>query len=251
MQLWVHEGAHYSLFKDKKLNDLWTDIFLASPIGLSVNTYRQYHLTHHNSQSSPDDLDRFAFNVDARGFKPLLSVILRGLLCIDSYHIITKKYLAPTPAQGTGGKRRSLLLTALWNGALLAGCVLSGRWYLYFLLWAYPILGPAVTINSLRSIAEHQPADFDGPVPEHDPIDVVTRTTIPGPLEKWLVYQCNFNYHFEHHLFPGVPSRNLPKLHRHLIERGFYAANPELLQQSGIRSVLSRASEPRLASQAG
>ncbi|MBM2841879.1 MAG: fatty acid desaturase, partial [Bacteroidetes bacterium] len=25
---------------------------------------------------------------------------------------------------------------------------------------------------------------------------------------------CNINYHLEHHLYPGVPWYNLPKLHR-------------------------------------
>jgi fatty acid desaturase len=251
MQLWIHEGAHYSLFKNRRLNDLWTDVFLASPIGVSVGTYRQYHLTHHNSQSSPDDLDRFAFNVDVSGIKQLLAVFLRGLLGLDSYGIITKKYLARTPMQATNKGRWTLALTVLWNVGLITCCVLAGRWYLYFLLWVYPIMGVAVTINSLRSIAEHQPSDFSGPVSDREHIEAVTRTTIPGPFEKWLVYQCNFNYHFEHHLFPGIPSRNLPKLHQHLLERGFYSGNPDLLQRSGVGSVFSRAFEPRLASQVG
>jgi len=51
-------------------------------------------------------------------------------------------------------------------------------------------------------------------------------------LEKWLIYGINFNYHLEHHLWPHVPFFNLPKLHAHLVERGFYEQRPDLLQRS-------------------
>jgi hypothetical protein len=37
--------------------------------------------------------------------------------------------------------------------------VAAGRWYLYFLLWAYPIIAVAIALNIVRTIAEHQPED--------------------------------------------------------------------------------------------
>ena len=39
-----------------------------------------------------------------------------------------------------------------------------------------------------------------------------TRTTISNGLVRMLIW--NSNYHVEHHLFPWVPSCNLPRAHR-------------------------------------
>ena len=40
-----------------------------------------------------------------------------------------------------------------------------------------------------------------------------TRTFYTNPFLGWLCY-LNMQYHIEHHIFPGVPFYNLPKLHR-------------------------------------
>jgi hypothetical protein len=71
---------------------------------------------------------------------------------------------------------------------LLSACIYVGRWYLYFLLWAYPIVAVAIALNIVRTIAEHQPEDY----PRRDLNgDIVTmplaRTTLPNWFEKWLI----------------------------------------------------------------
>jgi fatty acid desaturase len=81
----------------------------------------------------------------------------------------------------------------------------------------------------VRTCAEHQPEDFPAADLDKPPI---VRTTLPSVLEKWLIYGINFNYHLEHHLWPHVPFFNLPKLHAHLAERGFYEQRPDLLQHT-------------------
>jgi len=149
-----------------------------------------------------------------------------------------RKYVGPKESASDLGRDQDLFFIAVWNIPLLLACVLAGRWYLYFLLWAYPILGVAVTVNLLRSIGEHQPIGFAGLASPNQSITPVIRTTCPGYLEKWLMFQANFNYHFEHHLYPTVPAVNLPKVHQYLEERGFYQKYPELLQKSAVAKVL-------------
>jgi fatty acid desaturase len=236
MQLWVHESSHYMLFRSRRLNDIWATIFFASPIGMSLATYRRYHMSHHRYLATPGDLDRFAFDVDVHGPRGLAGLIVRGLLCIDGLRLVLRKYVNRERTDA-GQRDWSMLATIAWHGLLFTACVMSGRWYLYFVLWAYPILGVAVTINSLRTVGEHQPEGFDLPADAGQDIPPITRTTLPGPLEKWLMFQSNFNYHFEHHLYPTVPATNLPRLHRHLVEKGFYREHPDLLQSSGIARV--------------
>lgn len=43
-----------------------------------------------------------------------------------------------------------------------------------------------------------------------------TRTVYMNPVFRWLY--SNMNYHVEHHIFPGVPYRNLPALHDEIKE---------------------------------
>lgn len=239
MQLWVHESSHFSLFQSRKINDTWAMLFFAGPIGTSVKTYRRFHMTHHANLASPEDMDRFAFNISITGKKKLLLLFLRGLSCLDGFRIVARKYLNPSYANTKKDYDLSLAVTAGWNVAILTACISVGKWYLYFLLWVYPILGIAVTINSIRSIAEHQPDSFKGVASPNQTINSITRTTLPGFLEKWLMFQTNFNYHYEHHLYPTVPFTNLPRLHKHLVNEGFYNKHPEILQKSAIAKVLS------------
>lgn len=217
MQLWVHESAHFNLIRNRRLNDLFATIFFASPIGMSVNKYRNYHFSHHAHLSTPMDMDRFAFNVNVNGCKNLFIFLLRGLFCINGAGIVASKYLWGHKLNGkksdyhTTQRDRSLFITIFcWNIPLLVLCTVVGRWYLYFFMWLYPIFGMVVSFNSIRSVAEHHPFDFTGPVSGEISINPIIRTTLPGLLEKWLMYQCNFNYHFEHHLYPSMPGSSLP-----------------------------------------
>src|SRR5689334_6789683 len=41
-----------------------------------------------------------------------------------------------------------------------------------------------------------------------------TRTLVAPAWERWLFAPYNLNYHFEHHLYPMVPTYNLTALHR-------------------------------------
>src|SRR6516162_8954192 len=48
-----HEAAHYSLLKNKLLNDLIGDVFCLFPILSTVHFYRLFHLAHHQYTNDP------------------------------------------------------------------------------------------------------------------------------------------------------------------------------------------------------
>jgi fatty acid desaturase len=48
-----HEAAHYSLLKNKLLNDLIGDVFCMFPILSTVHFYRLFHLAHHQYTNDP------------------------------------------------------------------------------------------------------------------------------------------------------------------------------------------------------
>ena len=87
--------------------------------------------------------------------------------------------------------------------------------WLYF-LWIGAFLTTHQFCIRVRSIAEHSMLE--------DPSDPVrnTRTTYANWLERILFAPYHVNYHLEHHMLMGVPSYNLPKMHKMLKDRGFY-----------------------------
>jgi fatty acid desaturase len=50
----VHEGCHYILFKDKKLNELASDWLAAFPLYTSTYAFRLHHLAHHQFINDPE-----------------------------------------------------------------------------------------------------------------------------------------------------------------------------------------------------
>ncbi|WP_246174318.1 fatty acid desaturase family protein [Bradyrhizobium paxllaeri] len=244
MLLWVHEASHFSLFDDRRVNDIWSDVFFAGPIGITVAAYRERHSSHHAHLGTDLDQDGYPYHIDVRGRRALMAAMGRTLIGLTGLWLARTKYIGrrsesvpPVSPRWVGP-----LITVVFNLTLVSLCVLSGRWYLYAVLWVYPIVAVAVALNIVRSVAEHQPEDFpqfrDGVEAAMRP---VVRTTVPGRFEKWMLYQANFNYHVEHHLFPTVPRHNLGKLHLHLVANGFYRQFPSSLQSSGFLKFLQLA----------
>jgi len=239
MVTWVHEASHFSLFRSKRLNDIWCNIFFGAPIGMNVESYRTSHMTHHNHLSTEQDRDGWAQAVDWTGFG-LIREILLAATGYYGFRILFSKYASVLRAPRTGQAKndgQSLLFVCaafVWNGGLFTAAFLCGHWYCYILFWLYPVFSIAQLINMVRTSAEHQPQGFPSvPLSAHP----IVRTTIPSIVEKWLIYGINFNYHLEHHLWPFVPFFNLPSLHSHLRERGFYQLHPELVQGSAFARV--------------
>lgn len=68
----------------------------------------------------------------------------------------------------------------------------------------------------IRSVAEHF-----GELAYEDELSS-SRTVQPNWLEKILIAPHQEGYHLEHHLYPGVPFYNLPKLHLLLMQTKVY-----------------------------
>jgi fatty acid desaturase len=223
----MHEAAHRTLFRNRRLNDFAGNWLSGYPIYLSADMYRTHHLEHHGKTWTEADPDLSL----ATGF-PVSKVsmtrkVLRDLFgitglkqLIGTTYLVIKAIRGEQVDSGTLPLRlsrepaiRMVVGTVLTNGVLLGLLWIGGHPELY-LLWFGAWMTTSKLVTRIRSIAEH------ALVP--DPTDVFgqTRTVRAGWLERLFVAPNRVQYHLEHHLLMTVPHYNLPRFHDMLRERG-------------------------------
>lgn len=223
----MHESSHYTLFKNRKLNDFVGTWLAGYPIYLSAEMYRAHHIEHHAKTWTDEDPDLSL----AAGFPvtkaSMTRKVMRDLLGVTGLkQLIGTTYLVIKVVRGEQVDSGTLPLRLergpairMVIGTLITNLILFGvLWALghpmLYLLW----FGAWMTTNKLvariRSIAEH------AVVP--DPTDPIgqTRTVRAGWLARLLIAPNLVQYHLEHHLLMTVPHYSLPKFHEMLRERG-------------------------------
>lgn len=206
----LHETAHDTLFKIKGLNRFVGKWIAQGLIDVSLDGYRAYHLKHHQNAGTPDDPDIPL----VKGY-PAAPASMRRKLTRDLTGRTAMKEFAFSLKNASWENKAPVLLA---HGLMLLALAAAGAAWTYALWWVARIfLLPA--FMRIRIIGEHGVATN---VLSPDPRDN-THTTVPRWWERLTVAPNNVSFHLEHHMFAAVPCYNLPKLHRLLSERGYYA----------------------------
>jgi fatty acid desaturase len=200
----VHEGSHYALAQSKKWNDFLCNWVFAYPIGYTAEQYRSTHIPHHLYLNTEDDPDLPLYKLHLRNLK---FYILQDLLFITA---IKRFWLSRNERNGI----RGLICMGLPNLAMLlflaAITAPVDGMLLYILLWVVPLCCLYPVIIRIRVLTEHyDPRLFT------QPNNFIARTTECTPLSAYLI-GANMEYHFEHHLFPGIPYAGVKLLHKKL-----------------------------------
>jgi fatty acid desaturase len=236
----VHEASHYSISRDRALNDWISDIVFAAPHFISTEGYRRKHLLHHQHLGNPE------LDTEHRPWQQIrgLALLKHSILALSGYQALVAVW-SYRDATASGGALpiRFAALVALTNGAIAAYCFWLGTPWAYVYLWVLPLFTLTIYLDMLRVIAEHQTVDYAAG--EEDPaatIPAFTRSIASGALERFVFGPVNFCFHLEHHLAPGVPFARLPELNRLLSARGFFSDPDSRLGQSylGVLSQLAR-----------
>lgn len=221
----VHEGSHHCLAVSRRANVLFANLAAGYPILFDAAGYRHVHAAHHRYLGEPGDPDRPLYAVRRgraallAGFAEdflLLSLIRRALVYARGGAGASRARPLGARAAHASGK---LAAQALLAGLLAAAFGPSAGLTLYAALWLVPLFTVYPAIIRLRVITEHLPPDRG----EGAPTLLVARTSVVGPLEHYLL-GAGMDFHFEHHLFPGIPYENLRRLHAALEERGFFSS---------------------------
>ena len=227
MAVIMHEAAHHTMFKDRKLNDLACNWLAAYPVWADVAPYRSYHLIHHAKTGTDQDPDlglvtpfpitRASFRrkiwrdlSGQTGWKQFLAVLRRDLGTASKNNMRNMGMSAGMRPDVGWHKLAPVIVS---NAALFGVLAGFGHPELY-LLWGVAWFTSYRLVTRLRSIAEHAL-----PTAQNEALGN-TRTTLARWWERLLLAPNRVNYHLEHHLLMTVPHYNLPRMHRLLKERG-------------------------------
>jgi len=249
----MHEAAHNTLFKNRKLNDWVGNWLCAFPIWTDLHPYRSYHLQHHAKNWTADDPD---LNLAVKhpvtaasmrrklwrdlsgqvGWKRVKAVLRRDLsgTGFSKRRQDTGVTFGKTAAAGASGweNLRGVVIT---NAALLFLLTAVGQPALY-LLWVVAWFTTNSLVTRLRAIAEHNM------VPDRGDELRNTRTMLARWWERLLIAPNRVNYHLEHHLLMTVPFYNLPRMHKLLRDRG--ALDGALVENSYLQLLIRAGSKP-------
>jgi fatty acid desaturase len=229
--LLTHDGAHYSIARRKWWNDLISDALFAAPIFYTTERYREGHLPHHTHLGDhARDLERRTW-VLVRG-SHLARLLVRALTGWSAARAIIG--LTPEKVGARQAPGRWIAGVLLTNGGLLAYCWALGAPFTYVWLWLAPLFTLTYLLLIVRAVAEHQPESYARRAVPDEGVDltpVLTRTFAAGPIERFFFAPVGAHHH-EHHLFPGVPFAQLPRLHATLAARGYFDALPDCKQTS-------------------
>ena len=198
----MHEASHNLMFRSASLNR-WIGFLCGLPALISISSYRSVHLLHHayaRTERDPDDIE-----APARRSIPMVLVYYVYFL-IGTYMFIPHIAVA-----GWERANRRMRMRIFTEYGLIVGFIAFA--FVVFPtktvlnLWVYPLIVAAQLVN-LRGVAEHGLTTSGNPF-------TATRTVLSNKFVSF--FMCNGNYHLEHHLFPGVPWYNLPRVH-HLLE---------------------------------
>ncbi len=218
----LHDCLHATLFASRGENQAvgW---ITAALLVTSFPSFRRLHFLHHEHYRRPEDPQ----GIDYNGLVPGRDRILRHLLAplfllmawerVGAYFALNHSGLsdeerAPARALQTGGTLREHAVSgvAIAVAQIVVVAVSTGMFTFWpgYVIYLTSLSTIGLFLSRLRSYLEH------GNLSREDVDRLVARTHRSNVVERYVLAGLSFNYHHEHHLWPQVPSRWLPKVHR-------------------------------------
>lgn len=219
----MHEGAHYRIVNNRKLNDFLGEVFTAFPVFITMQNYRLNHLPHHrhmNTEKDPDwvrkDTPDWKFPKSRSELFFMLFKIALGFNVLEMLKLIASVIRPNSAKQKKSNSNRWLFAGQIvFYSLLIATLIYFGWWLEYLLYWIIPMFTWLQLIFRIRSIAEHFGVEYDHTYTH-------ARNTYPSIFDRLFLASKNVWYHLDHHLYPSVPFYHLPQLHEELNELELY-----------------------------
>lgn len=248
----MHDACHYTLFSNRRINDLVGDLFVAYPLGIGIDLYRASHMRHHRFTNTDKDYDyRFQSSDPDQRFPKspagMVWLLIKSLVGLNAPRMLwfARVWLPAANLHNPAHLDIDLRLTTrlrylAWIAVVFGAIFLSPwRWQI-LILYLIPAFIWANLFNRMRAMAEHNGVSNATELKS-------TRTVIPSALDRLLIVPFNVSYHLEHHLFPSVPGANLRRLHERLNTDEHFASRAHVTQ--GYHGLIGELlSSPRMVS---
>lgn len=203
-----HEAIHYSLFKNKKINDLVAMYLCYAPLGVGFYRARAAHLDHHRYLLTERD-EKLDQQILVPTRKRLLAHLVWPLLGSYLYKGVLRIYgLAPSRRAHpdytlSKSAQRSDRISILIMGVVLLAVFALTDWRL-ILLWGGTLLTVSAFIHNATAFLDHARQADEG---EGDFLYTYRVTRLDR-----LFFAVQQARHAEHHLFPQVPYHRLDRI---------------------------------------
>ena len=170
----VHDFAHYRFIGNKTLSDWIGDVFLAWPVGATIDGYRRSHLAHHrylNTDKDPDWAVKLGTRVYTFPQEMRFAILnfLGYLVALSSLRDIRMAYVRLHSQSW-----RYQFVRFGFYGLIGLILTLTQTWGEYLLYWAIPYFTFFFMFLYIRSVADHfgETLDYSGELTS-------TRTVVP------------------------------------------------------------------------
>lgn len=228
----VHDACHFTLFPSVSTNRLVGRI-TAATLFSSFTTFTAVHMQHHRHYGTERDLGAVDYYVRFRSRWQSLWFFLWPLLGLGVFEKVSTNVAQPLRRTLGGGWRQPtatpqigsakgpaipavdvLFVVGIQALILLAMSSAGTRPLDYVFFYVLPGGTIFLFLARLRMYLEHGPLDYEvsdylGAAPRR-----IARTHLSTLIEAPLFQYMNFRFHNEHHLWPGLPSAQLPAAHR-------------------------------------
>jgi fatty acid desaturase len=247
----IHEAIHRTLLSSNRLNDAVGAVVGALALA-NFDSVKKHHLSHHQLYGRETDPDRAEYILEppARGTAELIWRIFKRSFALTNLGEKIERNLWRRKAPATAAVKPAGELGALTGMAVAQSCVFLiywaiGGWWHYFVFWLAPMFVLSRFFSGLRMYGEHAGLALDDGTRGADQIYAARTTVANRPwwqqpswlIEKFLLGPFNFNYHHEHHVMQHLPHHHLPKVHRALLEIGYYDRHPRALSNSYLATL--------------
>jgi len=200
IQLFIHEAAHYNLWRDKETSDRLGDIFIAWQVGTSIKDYRATHFPHHQKIGQPDDTESSYFHALTPRF---LLETLTGIHALRVFLLRRK-----SGAERGAGKSWTPLLRGVAVHLVIIGALFAlGAWS-SALAWMGGVGIVFPFFATMRQLLEHREPAAQG--------EGVTRIFGDGPFASTFG-GAGFNRHLLHHWEPAISYTRLKDYETYLL----------------------------------
>jgi fatty acid desaturase len=210
-----HDGTHFTLSRNRRLNDHLTNLIAFWPIGLTVSGYRTLHFKHHRHAGTEDDPELGhkrsrspQWDLPAKPSRILKYALLDIVGGSLPDYLIILKYSKPD-------KRSEYLPLLCFHAVAITLLAVSELWWAG-LLWYAGLVTTFMMSFRLRLWLEHQ-----GTPDTHRLYLNFWQALLLAPHNSWM--------HWEHHAWPSIPYHRLAEVRRHDTEKPVWTLG-ELLQ---------------------